>query len=77
MNNKTIKNEKKFNKSEYDRQYHKTHYNNISLRLKPNDYNIIANYCNDNGISKTAYIIACCKYCIDNNIDVMWLYHNA
>lgn len=62
---------KQFDKIEYNDKYNKTHYNNISLKLKPNDYNLIADYCNDNGISKTAYIIACCKYCIDNNIDVM------
>lgn len=71
MNKETIKNEKKFNKNEYDKQYHKTHYKNICMSLKPDDYNTIDNYCNDNGISKTAYIVACCKYCIDNNIDVM------
>lgn len=58
-------------KNEYDTKYKKEHYKRIVADVKPNDYNLITNFCNDNGISKTAYIVACCKYCIDNNIDVM------
>lgn len=72
MNKKATKSENKFNKAEYDKNYLKNHYKRINILCKPVDADLIADYCNDNGInSKSAYIIACCKYCIDNNIDVL------
>lgn len=36
----------------------------IDLRLK--EYDIIGNYCKDNNISKTRFIVKYCKYVIDN-----------
>lgn len=60
-----------FDKKEYKKEYQKEHYKRIVADYKPADYNLITDYCNDNGISRTAYILACCKYCIENNIDVM------
>ena len=40
----------------------------IVIDLKPEDYNIISNYCKNNNISKTSFIVKSCKYIIDNNI---------
>lgn len=72
MNKKVTNSEKKFNKNEYDKEYLKSHYKRINILCKPSEYDNIVSYCIDNGIkSKSAYIIACCQYCIDNNIDVM------
>lgn len=71
-----MENNKKRN--EYDRKYKKEHYKRIEILCKPADADLITDYCKDSGInSKSAYIVNCVKYCIDNNIDVMWLYHNA
>ena len=57
---------------EYKQKYQKEHYKHINILCKPDDYKLINDYCIDNGInSKSAYIIACVKYCMDNNIDVM------
>lgn len=71
--NKTItKNEKQFNKNEYDKEYLKSHYKRINILCKPADADMITEYCADNNInSKSAYIVNCVKYCIDNNINVM------
>lgn len=59
-------------KNEYDTKYKKEHYKRIGILCKPADAELIADYCMDNGInSKSAYIVNCVKYCIENNIDVM------
>lgn len=49
-------------------RYNKKHYRNISIRLQPNDVILIDNHCKENNISKAKFIVAACKYCIDNNI---------
>lgn len=65
-----MENNKKRN--EYDRKYKKEHYKRIEILCKPADADLITDYCKDSGInSKSAYIVNCVKYCIDNNIDVM------
>lgn len=42
----------------------------ISITVKTEDYNIIDEYTKNNAPSKTKFIIAACKYCIDNNINL-------
>lgn len=40
----------------------------INATLDIEDYNIIDKHCTANNISKAQFIVAACKYCIDNNI---------
>lgn len=49
-------------------RYNKKHYRNISIRLQPNDVILIDTHCKENNISKAKFIVAACKYCIDNKI---------
>ena len=51
-------------------KYNKKTYCNISIRIKPADYNIIDNYCITHNISKAALIIRAVRYCIAHNIDL-------
>ncbi|MDE6709786.1 MAG: hypothetical protein K2J76_04795 [Oscillospiraceae bacterium] len=51
-------------------KYNKENYKQLKVNVKPNDYNTIDNYCKGKGVSKTQFIVAACKYCIDNNIDL-------
>lgn len=59
---------KKFNKSAYDTQYIKNHYKNITLKLKPKDYDIISEFCKDLQISRTEFMKNCALYAIDNGL---------
>lgn len=56
--------------TEYKKNFNKLNYKRINLNIKPADFDIIDRYCKDIGISKAKFIIAACKYCIDNNIDL-------
>ena len=38
----------------------------IVVDLKPEEYDMIGNYCKNNNIAKTRFIVKCCKYVIDN-----------
>lgn len=51
-------------------KYNKENYKKIQANVKPNDYNMIDDYCKKNDISKAKFIVEACKYCIDNNIDL-------
>ena len=62
-----------FNRKDYMSEYRsKNKYNIKQLKadIKPDDYNIIDAYCKGKGVSKAQFIVAACKYCIDNNIDL-------
>lgn len=62
-----------FNRNDYMREYRSKNKNNIKqlkADIKPDDYNIIDAYCKGKGVSKAQFIVAACKYCIDNNIDL-------
>lgn len=63
------KNEK-FNKIKYNAEYNAKNYKKMAITIKPDDYNTIDSFCKANGISKAKFIIAACKYCIDNDIDL-------
>ena len=41
----------------------------LKADIKPEDYTIIDSYCKDMGISKAQFIVKCCKYCIDHDIN--------
>lgn len=51
-------------------KYNAKTYKQLKVNVKPLDYNIIDQYCNKHGISKAAFVVGACKYCIDNNIDL-------
>lgn len=42
----------------------------LAVKIKPDHYNIIDQHCKSHGISKAAFVVGACKYCIDNNIDL-------
>lgn len=52
-------------------KYNKKAYCNISIRIKPADYNIIDDYCRAYNISKAALIVRAVRYCIAQNIDLL------
>lgn len=56
------------NNIEYINNYNKENYKNVALRIKPNDYDIINNYCKDMNISKQALFLNAVKYIINNDI---------
>ena len=51
-------------------KYNKENYKQLKANVKPDDYNTIDAYCKGKGVSKTQFIVAACKYCIDNDIDL-------
>lgn len=42
----------------------------INATLDISDYNMIDEYCETNNVSKAKFLVATCKYCIDNNVDL-------
>lgn len=63
-------NENNTKHNEYMREYRKRKtFKQLKVDIKPEDFIIIDNYCKDMGISKAKFIVKCCKYCIDHNID--------
>lgn len=51
-------------------KYNKKAYCNISIRIKPIDYNIIDDYSKRHNISKAALIVRAVRYCIGHSIDL-------
>lgn len=51
-------------------KYNKENYKKIQANIKPEDYNLIDNYCSTNDISKAQLIVKSIKYIIENNIDI-------
>lgn len=63
-------NENNTKHNEYMREYRKRKtFKQLKVDIKPEDFTIIDNYCKDMGISKAKFIVKCCKYCIDHDID--------
>ena len=42
----------------------------MNIDLKPNEIEMINNGKEKYGMGKKEFIVKCCKYCIDNNIDL-------
>ena len=53
----------------YNAAYTAKNYQKLSANIKPEDYALIDNYCKDTNISKAKFIVKCCKYCIDHDIN--------
>ena len=56
-------------KIEYNAAYTAKNYKKLSVNIKPDDYLIIDDYCKKSNISKAKFIVKCCKYCIDHDIN--------
>lgn len=48
-------------------KYNKENYKKIQANVKPDDYNMIDDYCKKNDISKAKFIVEACKYYIENH----------
>ena len=42
----------------------------LNITISVSNYDIIDKFCKDNNISKAKFVVAACRYCIDNNIDL-------
>lgn len=51
-----------------DAKYHAKTFKAFTVNAKISDYEIINDYCNNNDISKTKFLITAAMYCIDNQI---------
>lgn len=58
------------------RKYNDKNYKQLTAMIKPEDYIFIDNYCKTNDISKAKLIVNCCKYCINNDIDITTIANN-
>lgn len=63
---------KKISEARYraNKKYNDKSYKKLQALIKPNDYDMIDKFCKDNNISKAKFVVAACRYCIDNNIDL-------
>lgn len=62
-------NETTYNKKlAYNSTYNKEKYKNMNMRVKPDDAELINNYCNDIGMSRADFLIKAAKYIIENHI---------
>lgn len=53
-----------------DKKYKSKTYKTFTVNAKIDQYDIITDYCNSHGISKSQLLLLSAMYCIDNNIDV-------
>ncbi len=51
-------------------KYNRDNYKKLQANVKPDDYNMINDYCDKMNISKAAFITSACKYIIENDIPV-------
>lgn len=51
-------------------KYNKANYKSFQVQIKIDDYNKIAEYCEDKGISKAQFLIKAFSYIQDNNINL-------
>ena len=63
-------NENNIKHNEFMRVYRKRKtFKQLKVDIKPDDYLIIDDYCQKSNISKAKFIVKCCKYCIDHDIN--------
>lgn len=48
-------------------KYNKENYKQLKVNVKPDDFNLIDDYCKKNGISKAKFIVEACKFYIENH----------
>ena len=63
-------NENNIKHNEYMRGYRKRKtFKQLKVDIKPDDYLIIDEHCQKSNISKAKFIVKCCKYCINHDIN--------
>lgn len=65
-----------YNNIDYINKYNKEKYKNVSLHIKPKDYEIIDSYCKDMNISKQSFFISAALYVINNDIPISEIKQN-
>lgn len=60
----------KFDKQKYDTEYVKNNYTKCSVLCRGKEAEILTEYSQNLGISKSALLQKCLVYCYDNYIDV-------
>lgn len=63
MDKKFIERPKEFDKAKYNKE----HYKQLKIEIKPDDYDVIDDYCKNNKISKAKFIVEACKYYIETH----------
>lgn len=58
------------NKNAYNIGYNRVNYKQLKAFIKPNDYNLIDDYCKAKNVSKASLIVKACKYVINNDISL-------
>ena len=61
-------NDNKFNQSVYAKSYNKSHYTERKIRVKPEIWAQIDNYCKENNISKNSFFINSALYAMDKKL---------
>ncbi len=56
-----------FNKKEYDIKYVKEHYKQLKMNLKPEDFQMIDDFCKSKKIPRSRFILAACRYFIEHD----------
>lgn len=67
MDKKYIERPAKYDAKEYDKAYKKENYKSLSIRVKPDFYSIIDDYCKDNNIHKSDLIVNAITEYIDKH----------
>lgn len=67
MDKKNIERPIKYNAKEYDKEYKKANYKSLSIRIKPDFYTTIDDYCKDNKICKSDLIVNAITEYINNH----------
>lgn len=63
-------NENNIKHNEYMREYRKRKtFKQLKVDIKPDDYLIIDEHCKKSNISKAKFIVKCCKYCINHDVN--------
>ena len=57
MDKKNLERPAKYNSKEYDKAYKKANYKSLSIRVKPDFYASVDNYCKNNKMCKSDLIV--------------------
>lgn len=74
---KLTEEERRKNRTEASNRYNKANYKQLKANVRPDIYNAVDNYCNNNNVSKAQLITAACLYIIENNIDISEYTHKT
>ena len=66
-----MENSQKYNKNKYNIEYKKQNYKRFVMELKPEFKEEIQRSAEGFGVTASAFVTACIRYCIDNKIDIL------